>query len=60
MSECDLNLYADNTNLYSVVKTVDEIQTQLSNDMCTLFQWCKTNSLSINFTKTACMLVSTS
>ena len=60
ISECDLNLYADDTNLYSVGKTVDEIQTQLSNDMCTLYQWCKTNRLGINFTKTACTLISTS
>ena len=58
MPKCDLNLYADDTNVYSVGKTVNEIQTQLSNDMCTLYQWCKTNS--INFTKTASMLVSTS
>ena len=60
MSKCDLNLYADDTNLYTVGKTVNKIQTQLSNDMCTLYWFCKTNGLSINFIKTACMLVSTS
>ena len=45
-------------NLYSIGKTVNEIQTKLSNDMCALYQWCRINSLSINFVKTACMLVS--
>ena len=60
MSECDLNLYTDDTNLYTVGKTANEILTQLSHDMCTLYWFCKTNSLSINFIKTACMLVSTS
>ena len=38
MSECDLNLYADDINLYSVGNTVNDIQTQLFNDMCTVYQ----------------------
>ncbi len=60
ITKCDVNLYADDTNIYAIGKTVAEIQANLTEDMSVLSQWCVDNSLNINFVKTMCMLISTS
>ena len=54
------NWYADDTNLYSIGKTVNEIQTKLANGVRALNPWCRINNLGVGFVKPPCMLVSTS
>ncbi len=60
LEQTDSDLYADDTNIYAIGKSVLEINSKLEGDMNVLWDWCSENALNINTDKTKCMLVSTS
>jgi hypothetical protein len=60
LTKCESNLYADDTNIYAEGKSVCELESNLSEDITVLFDWCTDNELKINVQKTNAMVISTS
>lgn len=53
------DLYADDTTLYEINKSKEEIETKLQKAMSDLSQWCIENGMVINQDKTKAMLITT-
>ena len=51
------DLYADDTTLYIIGKTVDEVQPLLSADLLRFSNWFQDNKLIINVKKSKCMII---
>ena len=54
----EITLYADDTVLYSAANNVYALSAELKLSMYELFEWCKVNRLSINWSKTKQKVVS--
>lgn len=59
MSGSDSDLYADDTSVYTIGDSCVEIQEKLQVDIDSMSKWCMYNDLSINVSKTSCMLITT-
>jgi hypothetical protein len=59
LSDCETDLYADDTTVYVVGKSVHDIEVKLEHNMLVVAQWCQCNDLQINVNKTDCMLITT-
>ncbi len=57
LTECETDLYADDTTVYTIGSTVEEIQNKLQENVSILCKWCKCNDLIINAEKTNSMLI---
>ncbi|MES9905404.1 MAG: reverse transcriptase family protein [Sedimenticola sp.] len=53
------DLYADDTTLYNINKSKDEIERNLQNGLNSLDLWCKNNGMLLNTAKTKVMLITT-
>ena len=51
------DLYADDTTLYIIGKTVDEVQPLLSADLLCFSNWFQDNKLIVNVKKSKCMVI---
>ena len=51
------DLYADDTTLYIIRKTIDEVQPLLSADFLRFSNWCQDNKLIVNVKKSKCMVI---
>ena len=58
-SSLELDLYADDSTSHSSGKTINELNDKLSTAMEDIQQWCSSNGMVINRTKTKSMVVST-
>ena len=58
-SSLELDLYADDSTSHSSGKTINELNDKLSTAMEDIQQWCSSNGMVINGTKTKSMVVST-
>ena len=56
---CSVELYADDTPIYSASKSVSEIQAQLTGGLTDVLSWLHANFLILNLEKTKIMLVGT-
>ena len=57
---CDkvqVNMYADDTTLYSSSDSITDIQTMLNYELQNISKWCHYNNMVINSEKTKCMLI---
>ena len=52
-------LYADDTVLYTHAKTINDAERIIQRDLTELDNWCIHNKLTINVSKTKCMLITT-
>ena len=59
LKECETDLYADDTSLYTVGDTLVNIKDKLQRSMDIVCRWCECNDLKINVGKTTCMLIAT-
>ena len=57
VKKCSLQLYADDTVLYFSDKSPKVIESVLNNDLNNLYTWMCSNRLSVNESKTVCMLI---
>ena len=53
---CDVRLYADDTVIYAGAPEIEEAQIKLATDLAKIDIWCTENQLTINKSKTKCML----
>ena len=53
------DLYADDTNLYDIQDSMEQIENNLQTALNNLHIWCKSNGMVLNSTKTKVMLVTT-
>ena len=53
---CDIRLYADDTVIYRDALEIEEAQIKLATDLAKIDIWCTENQLTINKSKTKCML----
>ena len=58
-NRCNLHFYADDTVMYYSHKNVDVIQSVLNDELGKLQSWMNVNRLSVNSSKTVCMLLGT-
>ena len=56
---CNVELYADDTVIYFVSKSVSEIQAQLTSSLTNVLSWLHANFLILNLEKTKIILVGT-
>ena len=56
-ANCSIQLYADDTVVYFSDDNIDNIQTKLSNDLHSIYEWMCLNKLTINFDKTVSLLI---
>lgn len=52
------NIYADDTEIHTSGKSIDEVKYKLQRDVDNLTHWFKLNKLTVNIFKTVCMLFS--
>ena len=52
-----IDLYADDSTLYTCSKAKDDIQVKLQEDLHAVMQWCDVNNMAIHPGKTTCMLI---
>ena len=52
-----MNDMADDTTLYIIGKTIDEVQQLLSPDLFRFSNWCQDNKLIVNVKKSKCMAI---
>jgi hypothetical protein len=59
LSSCESQLYADDTNNFAIDSDVVTLERKLNADLCNVNDWCVENKLTINVSKTKCMLLCT-
>ena len=59
MNHCNSYLFADDTTLHTLGKTIPEIQHKLQMDLNSVTDWCTTNCMVLNPKKTTCMKIIT-
>ena len=52
ISNCNIHLFADDTNIYFCGDNINIVQTALQRDLDNIFRWCELNRLIINPLKT--------
>ena len=52
-------IFADDTNIFYSSKNLDELQNVINNELSKVYTYCIANKLSINFTKTNYMIITT-
>ena len=57
VTDCNINMYADDTIIYFAAKSKTEIEITLQNDLNRVSDWMKENRLIVNHTKTKTMLI---
>ncbi len=57
LDKSTIDLYADDSTLYVSGFSLLEIQTNLQNDLDSIFKWCTVNNMLINPSKSKCMLI---
>ena len=57
LDKSTIDLYADDSTLYVSGFSLLEIQTNLQNDLDSIFSWCTVNNMLINPIKSKCMLI---
>lgn len=57
ITKSNLDLYADDSNLYAVGKTTQEIQTTLQTDVDLVIKWCNNNKMALNPQKSKVILI---
>ena len=55
--ECKMIMYADDTVVYTFSKTLEEGYTHLERNLCSIIDWCNTNKLTLNISKTKHMII---
>ena len=58
-TDSNLDLYAGDTTLHAMAKTVGELNNQLTTEMSCIHTWCKHNNMVMNNQKTKSMIVTT-
>ena len=56
LASCKAILFADDTTVYLSSHDVNYLYTAMNRDLSTLIDWFRANTLSLNITKTNCML----
>ena len=56
---CNIHLFADDTNIYFCGDNINVVQTALQRDLDNIFRWCELNRLIINPLKTKAMILCT-
>ena len=59
IDKCNINLYADDTAIYFGHSDAIHVEKILQNEMFCVYEWLKTNKLSLNLTKTVGMIITT-
>ena len=59
VSKSSINIYADDTAIYFANANLNIVQETLQHDMNNIYSWLKTNKLSLNLSKTVCMIITT-
>ena len=57
LTHCSIEMYADDTLLYTYGKDVDKIKHALNNDLKQLENWLRLNQMHVNVSKTKVMLL---
>ena len=57
VTDCDTEMYADDTSFACVAKSVTELQLKLNSTMIIVSEWCDKNRLIINVNKTHYMII---
>jgi hypothetical protein len=52
-------MYADDSTIYSIAKTIEELNVKLTHDMSSVYTWCTNNNMVINNSKTKAMVMTT-
>ena len=55
----NIDMFADDSTLYTSGHNVDEIQRSLQNNLNAVTTWCEDNRMVLNVAKTKCMLITT-
>ena len=55
----NIDMFADDSTLYTSGHSVDEIQRSLQNNLNAVTTWCEDNRMVLNVAKTKCMLITT-
>ena len=55
----NIDMFADDSTLYTSGHNVDEIQRSLQNNLNAITTWCEDNRMVLNVAKTKCMLITT-
>jgi hypothetical protein len=53
-------LFADDTNIFASSSNIQELETLMNTEISKVKEWCSSNKLSINFSKTNFMIVKSS
>ena len=54
-----IDLFADDATLHSSGSSIENVESNLCNDICDVQKWCEENNMHLNMNKTKCMLITT-
>jgi hypothetical protein len=60
LSYCKSILYADDSVVYCSGDSIEELQARVNSDVAAIHKWSRANGLTLNVSKTKCMLITTS